>query len=185
MRNRYLVVAALLVVGSLQAHSHHSIRPTGLQLAHSHGGVGNERLQAVAALCGAAVALGGTKAACKLTPVRRITGAVGLDPDDVANVVGVSGSCAALSFLASEDVGNGLWRFAQRAPVVGALYALTCSRPAQAFVGNIPMLGTHLVCPDKDNCSGICRKCVMTKGITGTALYLAVDQAINAYTGQR
>jgi hypothetical protein len=188
MRNRYLLLL-LLVAPKLQAGSH----PSGLELAMSHHGVGigNERLQAVVALTGAAIALGGTNALSKSKVVRSATAAVGLDADDVAKVVGISGSCAALSYLASEDVANGLWRFSKRAPVVGALFALTCSRPAQSLVSNIPVLGPNLVCPTvaedaangrtEPTCNGICRKCIMTKGITGTALYLAVDQLLNSY----
>ena len=169
------------------------VRQPGFVEKLTNAQVGTERLKAAGFLLGGAVLFGGAKHFHKSPIVKKAMETIGLDPHDAANVIGVSCTTAALSFIAGPETREGLLRFAKRAPVAGISFAGVCSGPFQSLISNTPLVGQYLVCPtlaknddshyeknDKE-CEGICRKCIMTKGITGIALYLAVDQGINAY----
>ena len=180
----YLMSLALLSaqVSFLQAEDDlfNVMRQPGFGEKLANAQVGTERLKAAGFLIGSAILLGGAKHLHKSQMVKSFSETIGLDPQDAANVIGVSGSCAALSFIAGPEISAGLLRFAKRAPLAAILFKVTCSNTFQSIIKETPLIGPYLACPNL-KCTGICSKCIMTKGITGIGLYFAVDQGINAY----
>jgi len=145
-----------------------------------------DHVKAVAALAVSGISTVIINKVQKNSSVAKAAKYAGLDPQDVRNVIGVSGTFFAASFFVNEKLRKRFQRFATRAPLAAGVSYLITRRSVRSVIKGVKGVGGFLVCPqfkeDAENgCQGICDHCMLTNGMIFAGTYIAIDQAIDSY----
>jgi len=144
-----------------------------------------DQAKAILGLLGAGVANFMANKALQNHMVSQFADKVGVDPQDIGNVIGMSAASKSISYFVEEEIGKEFDKLSGRAPLAAGVSYLVSRRQARLIFQHIPVLGQYLVCPkfnssdDEKGCQGRCKDCSLTSGVICIAAYTAISKIID------
>lgn len=108
------------------------------------------KLKALGSLTFGAVTMTAAKKMEKNELMQKISKKTGLDPVDVAGIIGVSAGCLTMGCLSSESTTSSFVKYAIRAPIAGIIGYLVTTETCNDILVNTPLIGEFLARKEKN-----------------------------------
>jgi hypothetical protein len=155
-----------------------------------------QKAKAFGGLLAAGIVIGGAQKIANSDKLKKISDNLSVNSTDVANVIGISAGCYALSNLMTDNKSQ-LQHFAIRAPIAAAVSGIVLTNRVQSLLRSIPFLGQYITCSKcacksaaseqieksvvtdpQTACPGICNDCRLTKGVVVIGSYVFANSLL-------